>query len=538
MTDGRTPADLPDIPQAAAEPKSKWWLQLVWLIPLTAAVIGGWLAVKAIMERGPKITISFSNAEGIEAGKTKISFKDVQIGQVTAVKLTPDLKQVLVTAELVKDFSTHLVDDTRFWLVRTRISGGTVSGLGTLLSGAYIAVNVGKSAVPRREFVALETPPVISVDTPGREFTLHSKTAGTLSVGAPIFYRQLQAGEVISYQLDPNGQGVTFKIFINQDYLKYVTANTRFWNESGVDVKLDSSGINIDVGSLVSVLIGGIAFEAPNAVVAASAEAPAKDFVLFANRTDALKNPETDVLQFQALFDQSVRGLNPGATVDFRGIDIGEVVSIDVAMDERAKKVFLPVTLNIYPERLRARARGETTGFSPAERKAFIDGMVALGLRAQMRTGNLLTGQRYIALDFAPHAPKASINWSSSPPELPTSGGSLEELQTAIASIAAKINKMPLEEIGADVQQTLASANKLVQHLDSEITPEARGLLIDARKTLGSAQAVLSNDAPLQQDAEGALRELADAARALKVLADYLERHPESLIRGKPKDKQ
>jgi paraquat-inducible protein B len=537
------PSDLPDIPQATAEPKSKSPLQLVWLIPLVAIVIGGWLAVKAIMERGPKITISFVNAEGIEAGKTKISFKDVEIGQVTAVKLTPDLKRVIVTADVVKDFAPHLVDDTRFWLVRTRISGGTVSGLGTLLSGAYLAVNVGNSTVKRREFTALEVPPVVDIGTSGREFVLHSKTAGTLSVGAPVFYRQLQAGEVISYQLDPSGQGVTIKIFITQDYLKYVSANTRFWNESGIGVKLDASGIKLNTGSLVSILIGGIAFETPDTGTpdtrtSASDEPPAKEFVLFSDRDQAMKNPETRVLQFVAVFDQSVRGLDKGAPVDFRGFDIGEVVSINTDIDARAEKVFIPVTLNIYPDRLRTRARKQTAALTPAERKEFIDRMVANGLRAQLRTGNLLTGQRYVALDFDPHALKAGINWSSSPPELPTSGGSLEELQTAIASIAAKIDKMPLQQIGSDVQQTLRSANKLVQRLDSEVTPEARGMLVDARKTLANADRLLANDAPLQQDAQGALREIADAARALRVLADYLERHPESLIRGKPEDKQ
>jgi len=536
MTDPRTPSDLPDIPEAAVAPKSMWSLQLVWLIPLVAVVIGGWLAVKSIMERGPRITISFANAEGIEAGKTKITFKDVQIGQVTAVTLSRDLKRVIVTADLVKDFSPHLVDDTRFWLVRPRISGGTVSGLGTLVSGAFIAVSVGKSSEKRRVFTALETPPVIDIDTPGRTFVLRSNTAGSLSVGAPVFYRQLQAGQVISYGLDPDGQGVTFKIFITQDYLQYVTGNTRFWNESGFNVTADANGIKLDVGSLVSVLIGGIEFETPDLDWAGPSETPAKEFKLFSDRSEALKNPESYVWQVRAVFDESVRGLARGAPVDFRGIPAGEVVSVDVDLDRKAHKLLIPVTLNLYPDRLRARDIQHRATPTWAERRAYIDGMVAIGLRAQLRTGNLLSGQRYVSLDFVPGAPKASIDWSANPPQFPTAGGSLEELQTSIASIAKKINEMPLKRIGDDVHQTLASADKLLQRLDTEVTPEVHEMLADARKALSSADRVLAADAPLQQDAQGALREMAEAARALRVLADYLERHPESLIRGKPKD--
>jgi paraquat-inducible protein B len=538
MTDARTPSDPPDIPEAAVAPKSRWSLQLVWLIPMVAVVIGGWLAVKTIMQRGPTITIIFSTAEGIEAGKTKISTKNVEVGHVTAIRLSPDLKQVIVTAEMVKDYSAHLVEDTAFWLVQTRISGGNVTGLGTLLSGAFIAVNAGKSTVKRREFVALDRPPVVDMDTPGRSFTLHTPTTRSLSVGAPVLYRQLQAGQVLSYRLDTNGQGVTYEIFITQDYLKYVTANTRFWNASGVNVSVGATGVNVETGSLVSILIGGIAFETPDMTASAGAETTATDYVLFSNREEALKNPEHEVLQFLAVFDESVRGLSAGAPVDFRGIDIGEVVAVNTDLDRKGNTVLMPITLNIYPERLQARARLHGAPPTAAERRAFIDGMVNVGLRAQLRTGNLLTGQRYITLDFVPNAPKASVNWSSSPPVLPTRGGSLEALETALTSIATKIDKMPLQQIGTDLHQTLLGANALLKRLDSEVTPEARDMLVDARKTLAKAERLLSTDAPLQQDAQGALRQIGEAAQALRVLADYLERHPESLIRGKPEDKK
>ncbi len=275
-----------DLPEAVAAPKSRSPLTLVWLVPLLALLIGGWLVVKTIMEQGPTITITFNNAEGIEAGKTKLKYKDVEIGKVTEVSLSRDLKQVVVTAELAKSFTPHLIEDTTFWVVRARISGGSVSGLGTLLSGAYIGVDVGKSANKQRKFTGLEVPPVIQIDTPGREFVLHSDDLGSLDAGSPVFFRRLQVGQIKGYELDKDGMGVSLKVFINEPYDKYVTTNTRFWNASGIDLTLDSGGIKLQTQSMVSILLGGVAFGTP----ADSYERPAADanreFSLFANRED------------------------------------------------------------------------------------------------------------------------------------------------------------------------------------------------------------------------------------------------------------
>ena len=260
-----TPPDisLSDIPQAKAVPKSAWSLQIVWLIPLLAALIGGVLAVKTVMQRGPTITISFKSAEGIEPGKTKLKFKDVDIGMVKSIDVAPDLSHIIATAELVKEATPYLVEDTRFWVVRTRIAGGTVSGIGTLLSGSYIGVDVGKSETEQNDFVGLEAPPVVSTNTPGREFSLRSRSISSIDIGSPIFFRQLQAGQITSYSLDPDGKGITLKAFVNAPFDKYVTDDTRFWNASGIDVKLDAGGIKLDTQSLVSIIIGGIAFETP-----------------------------------------------------------------------------------------------------------------------------------------------------------------------------------------------------------------------------------------------------------------------------------
>lgn len=536
MTDASP--NMNNLPEAVAVKKSRKSLSLVWLVPMIALLIGGWLVVKGIMDKGPTITITFKSAEGLEANKTKLRYKDVEIGQITSVTLSPDLKQVIATAELVKDFKKHLLEDTTFWVVKARISGGSVSGLGTLLSGTYIGVGVGKASKAQHSFVGLEVPPVVQIDTPGREFALHSDDLGSLDVGSPVFFRRLQVGQVVSYELDKDGKGVALKVFVNAPYDKYVSRNTRFWNASGVDVTLDSSGFKVHTQSMVSVLLGGIAFATP---VEHEAQAPAEansQFSLFADQVAAMKNPETEIVKTVMIFNESVRGLAPGAALDFRGITVGEVVALSADVDPKTKQIVIAVDANIYPERMRLRARnagainqkllgGKTDQRNPKEA---IRLMVENGLRAQLNTGNLLTGQLFVALDFFPGAAKSTVDWSQSPFELPTITGNLHQLQASIASIIKKIDGIPLEKIGADLRQTLQSANSLIKHLDTDVTPELTKVIGEARQSL------LSADAPLQQDARQAMRELTRTAQAFRELADYLERHPEALLSGKKED--
>src|SRR5471032_3597821 len=272
----------PDFPEAVAAPRSRWRVQLVWLVPLVAVLIGGWLAVQSILEKGPTVTISFVSGEGLEAGKTKIKFKNVDIGVIKKVVLSPDHKRVIASAEVNRDATNMLVDDTRFWVVRPRISGGTVSGIGTLLSGSFIGMDIGTKSNSRRDFVGLESPPVFAAGVPRREFVLKSENMGSLDIGSPVFFRRLQVGQVTSYALDPDGAGMTLHVFVNAPYDKYVSNNTRFWHASGVDVTLETAGVKINTESLVSILIGGLAFQDPPDEVADKTEADAQhQFALF-----------------------------------------------------------------------------------------------------------------------------------------------------------------------------------------------------------------------------------------------------------------
>lgn len=544
MTDeSKGPAELPRV---AATSRRRNRFNLVWLVPLVAVLIGGWLAVKTILEKGPTVTITFKSAEGIEAGKTKLKYKDVEIGQVSHVGLSPDLRQVIVTAELIKDFTPHLTEDAAFWVVRARVSGGRVSGLGTLLSGAYIGVDAGKKGQSRRQFAGLETPPVVQIDTPGREFVLRSEDLGSLDVGTPLFYRRLQVGQVTAFKLDEKGESISLKVFVNEPYDKFVTHNARFWQASGIDLSVDSSGVRLHTQSITSILTGGIAFEVPGEIEIGDAAAAGTEYALFGSRAEAMKNPESVVQRVAMRFDESVRGLDVGARVDLSGINVGEVVGLHTDIDPATDRVFIIADVDLYPERLRKRVRQEDlkrqtlTEVPERDRPWVMVGrMVDKGLRGRLQSANLLTGQLLISLETVPEAPKVQFDWTNRSkvrPWFPTAPSSMKAFQQSVANIVRKFEAMPLDQIGNDLRQTLRTTNTLLARLDSEIVDEARGTLGDARLALRSLDRLLANESPLQQDARLAMREFERAARSLRVLADYLERHPEALLRGKSED--
>jgi paraquat-inducible protein B len=545
MTDTPQQADIPEIPDAVVERRRRRSSQLIWTIPIIAALIGISLTINSYMNRGPVITITFKSGEGIEARKTKIKFKDVQIGEVKAITIAKDRSHVVVTAEMFKGTDGLLVEDTRFWVVRPRISGGSISGLGTLLDGSYISVDAGTSNEDTDEFHGLERPPVVSMDVPGRKFVLHASNIGSLDISSPLFYRRMQVGEVIDYQLDKDGKGVTLKVFVRAPYDQNVRNNTLFWHASGVDLSLDANGVKLNTESMLTIMLGGISFQSPDDQGDAPTAPPNSTFTLFANKDEAMKRPDTVVENYTLVFRESVRGLALRAPVDLRGVTVGEVTRIGVDMDPRSKKFEMPVEVQFYPERLRAHYRNKSARGKPMDSRKLLNSLVEHGFRAQLRSGSLLTGQLYIALDFFPKPPPAKIDWSKNPPELPTITGSMEQFQTTLLQIVQKIEKIPFEELAGDARKTiqtldttLKSADKLIKTLDGSVAPELRTTLEDVRTTLGAAKQTLSADAPLQQELRDTLRELGRAAQSLRVLGDYLERNPESLIRGKKEDER
>ncbi len=454
------------------------------------------------------------------------------------MSLAPDDSGIIAEAQFQKDASSLLVDDTRFWVVKPRVSSSSVTGLGTLFSGSYIGVDVGQSKKARRSFQGQEVAPIVTSDVPGTRYMLHSDEIGSLGTGSPIYYRRIEAGQVVSFALDPDGGGVTLQIFVNAPYDQYVTTNARFWQASGVDVKVDATGINVDTQSLAAIIAGGIAFQAPPDLPPESPAPAETTFKLVADRATAMRRADTEVQSFRLYFQESLRGLDPGAPIDFRGITLGQVKSVDIDFDPQTQRFRFPVTVELYPERLRSKIHSGGLRAPPtaAEQRGRMDALAAQGLRAQLRTGNLLTGQLYIALDFFPHAPKDGFDWQQSPPQLPTTQGTFGELQATLGTLSKKLDRLPIDEIATQLVDTLAAAHKLIDHLDADVAPAAKDVMNDASRTLRTAQATLATDAPLQSDLRDTLQELTRSLASIRDLLDYLQRHPESLIRGKQED--
>ncbi len=524
MTDEHTP--IPSVPESTTVAKKQTRLSVVWVIPIVAALVGAWVAVTRVLGEGPRITIVFHSAEGLEAGKTRIRYNGVDIGAVTAIRLSDDHRRVITTAQMAPRTEGFLAEDTKFWVVRPRISGANVTGLGTLISGAYIGLEIGTSKKQKRDFVALEAQPVVTGEFPGRLFVLKTRDLGSLDLGAPVYFRRLQVGQVASYQLDKDGKFLTVQVFVRAPYDQYVNPETRFWHASGFDVSLSASGLKVQTQSVLSILIGGIAFEtAATGPVLPPAEANTV-FTLYGNRAEAFepgaRNPQT----YQLIFNDSVRGLAVGAPVEFRGIPVGEVTDVRAQIDLKTFEFSAPVTIRLDPRKLGVRIIDTSRGVNlETMRRKMIDSLVAHGVRAQLRTGNLLTGAAYVAFDVFPGAPPATVDWSRQPVRLPTIPGQLQETEATVENILRKVNQLPLTEIADNLRHTLAD-------LDQTLVT-ARGTLVTAQGTLDNTANLTGPNSTQVQQLSDTLQEVSRAARSLRVLSDYLERHPEALLRGK-----
>jgi paraquat-inducible protein B len=514
---------MPDVPTATVVPRKRRRLPLVWIVPIAAALLGAWVAVSKYLSEGPTITIKLDTAEGLEAGKTKIHYNGVDVGTVQKIQLSKDHRSVIATAQMAPDTEDFLVDDTTFWVVRPRISGATVSGLGTLISGSYLGMAIGHSEKSRRHFTALPAPPVVSEDVPGRHFTLKTANLGSLDTGTPIYFRRLQVGQVTAYKLDEDGKQLTVKIFVDAPYDRFVSDDTRFWHASGVDLSLSASGLSVQTQSLLSILVGGIAFETPPTDSPGQPAAADAAFKLYHDRAAAFRPAARDPQTYLLVFRQSVRGLADGAPVEFRGIRIGEVTDIQPRFDAATFDFSVNVTIQVDPARFGVDVTNLTTDDIVAAHRAAVDHLVGRGARAQLKSGSLLTGALYVTLDFFPDAPPAKIDWSQSPPQLPTQSGQLEGIEANVASIIKKIDAMPLEAIGTDLKNAIVELDRT---------------LASAQKTLGTADDLIAPNSMLANELGNTFAELQRAAQSLRVLADYLERHPESLIRGKQEEKK
>lgn len=529
---------------AVAQVKTGRSFSIVWIVPVVALLIGGWLAFKTLSEKGPTITITFETAEGLEAGKTRIRYKDVEIGKVEAITLSDDLSRVVVTAELVKGATPYLNDKTRFWVVRAQVRGGSVSGIGTILSGAYIGIDPGKGGAPTRAFTGLEVPPVVTAGQPGRHFWLRADTLGSVTIGAPVYYKQIQVGQVVSYKFGDDGQSVDIQIFIEDPHHLYVTETTRFYNAGGIDVTLNAQGLRVNTESLVSIIGGGVAFDTPNDEFPGKEAAENAIFRLYPDRDSIQEKIYTVRRYWMLFFDQSVRGLSVGAPVELHGIKVGEVVSLDLEYDANRKDFRVPVKVVIEPERIKGIGTPEALKAAVENPDAMIKRLVEeRGLRAALKTGNLLTGQMLIDLDFHPERQKVKLARTDGYPVIPTLPGSLEQIQESLARITARLEKVPFEQIGNELNEALKEAKVALKQageftgkLSNETAPQLKATLDELQKTLLELQGTVGKDSPLNYNARKTFEELTLTLRSLRELTETLDRQPESILFGKGGD--
>ncbi len=542
-------------PISEAQVAKRRGISVVWIVPIVAAIVAGYLAYTTLAEKGPTITITFKTAASLEAGKTKVKHKNVDFGQVTTIRPSEDLSHVIVTAEMTKEAAAHMNENTRFWVVRPRLGAGGVSGLDTLVSGAYIDFDPGDGE-SRRDFEGLEVPPVIRADVPGKEFLLVAEALGSLGPGAPIYFRGISVGEVSEFKLAEDNRNVRVRIFVRAPFDELVHNNSRFWNASGFDISMGADGLKVNTESLETLLAGGVAFETPLSSEGQPAEEGAI-FNLYKDQDSVEALQFTERIPFITRFQGSVRGLQVGAPVEFRGIRVGTVSAIAADFNAEELRFEIPVTIDIEPGRVPSSPEDDE-----ADRRdpyGVMGRLVEGGLRSQLVSGNLITGQLYVALEFFPDAEPAKLELGDVYPAIPSVPSSVDQLKQSVQGILAELASLELPALIADARQTLQSTNALLsspqvqgaiaslqsalarsENLMAKLDNKVGPLLVSltqasesADQTLKSARGLVAQDSEVVYRLQELLRELTVASRSIRVLADYLESHPEALLRGK-----
>ncbi len=537
-------------PTSAAEPNylpARRW-NVVWVVPIIALLIGAWMIYQHLSAQGPEARVGFDTADGIAAGKTEVRCRSVKVGFVKAVKLTLDLKSVVVFLELDEDSEGLLRKDTRFWVVRPRVTTTDISGLGTLLTGAYIELDPGPENAPRVEdFKGLEKPPATNQNIPGRRLKLVAEEAGSLMTGSPLYYRGFEVGRIESRTLNDDGMTVTYDAFINEQYASLVKENTRFWNTSGIDISAGADGFKVRTPSFQAMVSGGATFGIVEGLEPGN---PAKDgatFTLFSDEGEANDSVFNPTLEFLLLFDQSVRGLKKGAPVEFRGIPIGRVADISLDYLEKPGDSRIPVLVEIDPSLL----QHETQEALLKADFEFLRSRVQEGLRASLKTGNLLTGALFVDLDYQIDALPAELATLGEYQVMPTVSSGFAQLEAKVTAILDKVQALPLDDtmkkitaVAEEATTTVAEARGALKEIETTAAaarktledPQFRKLPTDLRATLGALEksvASVGPDGAIQGDLLRTLDELRAALRTMKSMANNIDEKPNSLIFGR-----
>ncbi|MFV1850696.1 MAG: intermembrane transport protein PqiB [Thalassospira sp.] len=538
----------------------KGWgrFSIIWLVPLVALIIGGWLLWRDIVSKGPEITVTFEAAEGISAGKTAVRYRDVDVGQVTAINLSDNLDYVELTIRMSADFADYLTDKTRFWVVRPRVSARGITGLETIVSGAYIEVVPDSSGAKSREFVGEEEPQYIPNDDDGTRFVLKAEELGSLSTGTPVLLRGIEVGEVLDTELDANAEWVSIPVFIRKPFDALVKRDTRFWDSSGIALDLNADGLSVRAQSVRSVLAGGINFYTPDGSVKEDKAQADTVFRLHESLEKAELLAQGYSQKYMLYFDSSVRGLSRGAPVEFNGIRVGTVESVDLEYVVNQGTFRVPVVVTIEPERV-SLVGGRQGDIDPQQT---VEKLIDSGLRARLKTGSFITGQLFVDLALNPVSPARYLgDQRGDLPELPTLPQKLDEIANSLSSLLEKVETFPLEEIGIrllgtvegmetivtspaltegmdSLKEAAAGISSLVTNLDTSVLPATQTALDAAREALGGVRDVTAPTSPVRYNLEQALKELSATARSLRDLTEFLEQNPSALILGKSGPKE
>jgi paraquat-inducible protein B len=536
---------------------------VIWAIPIIAIAIGAWLAWDTLSKEGPRIVVSFEDAEGLQAGQSQLKYKDIALGTVNGLEFTPDRRRVLVTIATTAQAEPFLKTGTQFWVVKPRLFAGNISGFTTLLSGSYIGLLPGPiDAHAERKFVGREEPPLLDSDVPGRTFRLKTNELGSVSLGSPVFYRGLSVGQVLGWDIGDMAESVTIHAFVRSPFDTYVHDETRFWNASGLAVKLGGAGVEMQVESLRALLLGGVAFETPAIGPSSEISAENHEFPLFANQDAAKAASYSRKIPLLVYFSSSVRGLGPGSEVVMHGLKVGQVMDVRLTYDLAKDAVLAPVRLEIQPERIVGVGHQLYKDISE-----IVNILVAKGLRATLQSGNLLTGEMLVSLEIVPDAPPATVTMQDGAFVFPTSdSGGLSSLQASAGDLLRNVNAIPFASIGrsldamtknmseltngpqlqqslAGLAGTMSEAQSVLTRLNTDMGPFLKQLpeiatslqvtLKQSNQLMRSVDSGYGNDTQFHRDLDRMMAQLTDAVRSFRALADLLTRHPEALVRGR-----
>lgn len=514
----------------------------VWIVPIVALAIGLWMTYSHYSGQGPIIEITFHSGEGIQAGTTKIRHRNVEIGEVLDLRLSEDADEVLLSVRIYDHARDLLSEDSQFWVVRPRIGAGGISGLSTLLSGAYIEMSPGSADELADTFTGLEAPPTTPLGTPGLRLTLDSAGDQALQEGDPVIFQGIRVGTIESRFFDNQKRRSYYDAFIAAPYDELVTENTRFWFNSGLSMELSADGIRFDIASLAAVLAGGVAFDVPEGFPLGERITDGAFFTIYP-RENVIQDFEYDnALSFVILFEDSIRGLRPGAPVEFRGVKVGEVVRTDIDYPEIENllepEARIPVLIEIVPARL---------GFEDdyailADVEERLGELVADGLTAGLAVGNLLTGQKFIELRYDGRRAGETQEFAGYT-VIPSVDSQFDQLLANASNAMQTINDLPLAEVVGsanialdEMATTLAEFRRSADDLDRILSsPAAHEMMATLNAALESFQQLASSYAEgsaTQVDLQQSLQSLARALEELEPVLRNLRRDPNSIIFG------